>query len=85
MIVQSYSPQIGNQSSLYYTQLIGDGSSTEYIIYHNLGDRNIMVQVYEESTGEKINVEIILIDSSSAKIITAVPVNINQYRVIIIK
>ena len=41
-----------------YTETIGDGTSTSIDVTHNLGTRNVMVQMYDSSTYETVYAEV---------------------------
>ena len=47
-----------------YNQLIGDGSATSIAVTHNLGTRNVMVQLYDASTYENVYAEVVRTSTS---------------------
>jgi hypothetical protein len=68
-----------------FTQDIGDGTSTDIVVTHNLGTRDVVVSVYENSAPYSVvntNVEITDDNTITVKFTTA-PTN-NQYRVVVI-
>lgn len=63
---------------------IGDGSTTEFIVEHHFGTRDVIVQVQDADTGQITISDITLIDEFKVKISVNTPLNVDQYRVVIL-
>lgn len=64
---------------------IGDGTNTTYTINHNLNSKDVVVDLYEISTGETVYADITRPTVNTAVVSFATAPTTNQYRVIIIK
>lgn len=62
---------------------IGDGSSTAFVITHNLNTRDISVEVYNASTFETIFADVVRTTVNSATITFGTAPATNSYRVVI--
>lgn len=63
--------------------ITGDGSKTSYTITHNLGSRDVIIQVYDNTTYEEVLVDIVRATTNTATISFAVAPAKN-YRVVVI-
>lgn len=64
--------------------LTGDGTSTSFTITHNMGTKNVLVQVFEVTTGETVYPEITRGNDSSVTIgMTPAPADQKEYTVLI--
>lgn len=69
----------------YSTNITGNGSSTSFTVTHNLGSRDIIIQVYDNITYEEVIVDIYRTTASTATIEFAqAPVSGKTYRVVVI-
>jgi hypothetical protein len=60
------------------------GSATSYAITHNLGTRDITVNVYDNATYETVETDIVRTDSNTVTVSFAVAPTSNAYRVVIV-
>ena len=60
------------------------GSATSYAITHNLGTRDVTVNVYDNSTYETVETDIVRTDSNTVTVSFAVAPTSNAYRVVIV-
>jgi hypothetical protein len=60
------------------------GSATSYAIAHNLGTRDVTVNVYDNSTYETVETDIVRTDSNTVTVSFAVAPTSNAYRVVIV-
>lgn len=68
-----------------YTSTIGDGSATQYTVTHNLGTRDVTVEVYENSGNyESIVVDIERTSTNSVRITFASAPTLNSHNVVVI-
>lgn len=66
-----------------YTELIGDNSDTSIDVTHGLGTQYVTAQVFEESSGQQVECDVILTSSTQTTFeFTAAPTT-DQYRVVI--
>ena len=69
----------------YSTSITGDASKTSFTITHNLGSRDIVIQVYDNSTYEEVMVDITRATTNTATIAFAkAPASGKVYRVVCI-
>ena len=61
---------------------IGDGASSSYSLSHNLGNLDVIVQVFENSTGQDVEADITRTSVNACTIAFAAPIGPN-YRVVI--
>lgn len=66
-----------------FTQTIGNGSATSIAVTHGLGSQFVIASVYEVSTSEEVECEIILTSSTQTTFRFNVAPTTNQYRVVI--
>jgi hypothetical protein len=68
-----------------YTQNVGDGINNSYIISHNLGSRDVFVQVYNNDNFVVEIPTITLETINTLRLQFTSPPGINKYRVVILK
>lgn len=70
---------------LKFSATIGDGTATQYDVVHNLGTRDVMVEVYQNaSPWGTILVDAARFDANTARINFAVAPAVNAYRVVVL-
>lgn len=63
---------------------VGNGVNTSFAISHNLGTRDVQVQVYDNSTFDTVEVDVVRTDTNTVTVsFTAAPTS-NAYRVVVI-
>lgn len=63
---------------------VGNGSSTSFAITHNLGSRDVVVNVYDNSTFDTVETDVVRTDANTVTVsFAAAPAN-NAYRVVIV-
>ena len=72
-------------SNLTYATNIGNGSATSYVVTHNLSTRDVIVQLYDNSTYDTVNAEVVRNSTSQVTIATNSPIATNDVRVLISK
>lgn len=69
----------------YSANITGNGSTTDFVVTHSLGTRDITVQVYDGATYDDVIVDIVRTDTSKVTITFATaPANNKVYRVVCI-
>lgn len=64
---------------------IGDGSATSYTVTHNLGTRDVQVQIYESAAPyNQVLPDIQNTSTTTATILFATPPTVGQYRVVVV-
>jgi len=66
-----------------YATNVGNSASTVFTITHNLGSRDVVVQVYDSSTYETVEVDVVRTSSSVVTLTFAVAPSTNAYRVVV--
>ena len=67
-----------------YSASIGNGSNTSYAVTHSLGTRDVQVQVYDNTTYDTVDVDIVRTSTSVVTITFATAPSTNAYRVVVI-
>lgn len=62
---------------------VGDGTATSFVITHNLGSRDVLVQVYDNSTYETVYTDVARTSTTQVTVSFAVAPALNAYRVVI--
>jgi hypothetical protein len=62
---------------------VGDGVSTNFQLNHNLGTRDVIVQIYETSTGDSVETFVRRLNDDDVEIFFNKPPSEEEYRVII--
>ena len=65
------------------SQLIGDGTNTAYTITHNLGTRDVMVQVFDASSYETVVTDVVRTNTNSITVTFAVAPDSNSFKVVV--
>lgn len=63
---------------------IGNGSATSFIITHNLNSRDAFVTVYDNSTYETVEVDVVRTDANNVTVTFGIVPTNNAYRVVIL-
>jgi hypothetical protein len=66
-----------------YVDNVGDVSNTQFAITHNLGTRDVTVQVFDNSTYDSVEVDVVRTSTSVVTISFAIAPALNAYRVVI--
>lgn len=72
-------------SALRATANIGNASDTTFDIVHNMNTRDIIVQIYDNSTYETVYTDVSRFDENTARISFVTPPTSDQFRVLIYK
>lgn len=67
-----------------YTATIGNGSSTSIAVTHGLGSQYVTAQVFDASSNEQVECDIVLTSSTQTTFTFNVAPTSNQYRVVIV-
>jgi hypothetical protein len=67
-----------------YSLTIGDNSATAFTITHNLGSRDVVVNVYDISTYETVEVDIVRTNTNVVTVTFAEAPTLNSYRVVVV-
>ncbi len=70
-------------SGLNYAANIGDGNATSYAVTHNLGTRDVIVQVYDTSTYDTVICDVVRTSTTVVTLGTTSPLATNGARVLI--
>lgn len=68
-----------------YAATFGNGSATSFVVTHNLGTLDVVVQLVEVSTGDTIYADVARTSTNVVTLTFAVAPSTNQYRVVIKK
>ena len=72
-------------SDLTYAANIGNGVATTYQVTHNLGTRDVMVQLYDNSSYDTVHADVVRNTTNQITITTNSPIATNDVRVLISK
>jgi phage-related tail fiber protein len=67
-----------------YAVAIGDGSATAFTVTHNLGTRDVMVMIYNATTFEQVEVDVIATSATAVTVTFASAPASGAYRVVVI-
>lgn len=67
-----------------YVQAFGNGTSTQFAIVHNMGTKDVIVQVSDANTYEVVYANVVITDENTVTLNFAVAPSENEYRVIVI-
>ena len=70
-------------AALKYSANVGNNSSTSFAIAHNLGTRDVTVNVYDNATYETVEVDIARTNANTVTVTFAVAPSTDAYRVVI--
>ena len=66
------------------TASVGNGTNTSFAVTHNLGTRDVQVQVYDNATYDTVECDVVRTDANNVTVsFTVAPAN-NAYRVVVI-
>ena len=71
-------------SSLKHTSVIGNGVDKEYSIFHNLNNKDVAVQVYDQATREMAYPSILNVSETTVMVKFEGPIPSNSYKVVIV-
>jgi hypothetical protein len=63
---------------------VGNGSATSFAVTHNLGTRDIQVQVYDNATYDTVEVDVVRTSTSVVTVSFATAPSSNAYRVVVV-
>lgn len=66
-----------------YATDVGNSASTQFTVTHNLGTRDVVVNVYDNSTYETVEVDVARTTTSAITVTFAVAPSTNAYRVVV--
>ena len=66
------------------TANVGNGTNTSFAITHNLGTRDVQVQVYDNATYDTVETDVVRTDANTVTVSFAVAPTTDAYRVVII-
>lgn len=67
-----------------YSLTVGDNINTQHTVTHNLGTRDVTVQVYDISTYETVEVDVVRTDTNNVTVSFAEAPASNSYRVVVV-
>ena len=67
-----------------YSLTIGNGTNTSYTVNHNLGTRDVQVQVYDTTTYDTVEVDVIRTDTNNVTVAFSAAPASNAYRVVVV-
>lgn len=82
--VKDYIDDIGLMGGTYYSANIGDGSSTTIDVNHNLGTRDLVVNIYDTSTYETVNADKSMATLNKVTLTFQTAPALNAYRVVVV-
>jgi len=68
-----------------HTASIGDGSATSIAVSHNLGTRDVIVQLYDASSYDTVMADVVRTDANTVTVDFAVAPATNDIKVLITK
>lgn len=66
------------------TANVGNGTNTSFAVSHNLGTRDVQVQVYDNASYDTVECDVVRTDSNTVTVSFAVAPSTNAYRVVVI-
>jgi hypothetical protein len=72
-------------SNITYATSIGNGTATSYVVTHNLGTRDVIVQLYDNSSYDTVRADVVRNTTNQVTITTNSPIATNDVRVLISK
>ena len=67
-----------------HSSSIGNGSSTQFSITHNLNTRDVSVQVYDNATFDTVDVDVVRTNANTITLTFSAAPSINSYRVLVV-
>lgn len=88
-ILASYDQQLQHLNAIdnvakKYSALIGDGTSTEIAINHNLNTEDVVINLIEVATKEVVVVDYKVVDANTIKVITKEPLASQGYKIVVV-
>ena len=84
-IVALFSEENIAPNAYVFSQIIGDGTQTQFIIYHNFNTKKVMVNVFETGgDNEVVMADVEITSLNSVTLFFTNPPNPSQYTVIVI-
>ena len=74
-----------NLAARSYVQNIGDGSNTSYTVTHSLNTRDVIVQLYDNSTYDTVFADVVRTNTTTVTITFASAPTSNDIRVLVTK
>jgi hypothetical protein len=71
-------------TALKYSENVGDGVETSFVITHGLNSRDAIVNVYDNSTYETVEVDVTRTNTNAVTISFAIAPSNNAYRVVVV-
>lgn len=75
------SPNVGGASK--YSEIIGNNTDTIFAIQHNLNTVDVVVGIYDASTGAQVKVDVAITTNQTIEVRFAYPPTLNSYRVVV--
>ncbi len=75
------SPNAGGASK--YSEIIGNNTDTIFAIQHNLNTFDVVVGIYDASTGAQVKVDVVVTTNQTIEVRFAYPPALNSYRVVV--
>lgn len=82
--LKTYLDNVNITAASTYSQTL-TGSSTSYVVTHNLNSLDVLIEVYEVATGETVYTDVIRTSVNVVTVVFAVAPTSGQYRVVIKK
>lgn len=76
-------PPGASGNGLRFTQLLGDGFTTTFEVSHGFSVREVGTEVIEESTGQQVTADVLLLDANYVRVGFAHPPAYQQFRLIV--
>jgi hypothetical protein len=73
-----------SQSISKFAILVGDGTNSSYTVQHSFNTRDVIVQIYDNTTFETVNAHVSRNSLDSVIVSFAGPVPANKYQVVVI-
>ncbi len=67
-----------------YSVSVGNGTNTSFTVNHNLGTRDVQVQVYDSATYDTVEVDVIRTDTNNVTVAFSIAPASNAYRVVVV-
>ena len=72
-------------TELKYVANVGDGSNTQFVVYHGKNDENILIQVFERLVpSELVECDVVVTSTNDIELTFALPPQVDEFKVIII-
>ncbi len=64
---------------------IGDGTALSFTIPHPLNTKEVIIEIYRNSTGKKVIADVLPVDSNNVTVSFARAPSLNQFKVLILR